>query len=83
MTTLPAIVFYTACLILFLCFSGWATIIWFQNQPQMKSILSDPNRHWSYKATIYYGLAFAIFLITAVFISFIVSLSFIIWKGNM
>lgn len=79
MESLPAVIFFTTCLILFLTFSTYATIIWIQSQPKLKEILNDPNRHWSFKFVLYYGMSWALFLIAATFISFIVGMSYLIW----
>lgn len=78
---LPLQVFLTSVVIMFLVFSVYASIIWMQNTPKLIEIMRNKNSsHWSYRATIYYGIAFAIFVVSSVFISFVVFLAMKIWS---
>lgn len=80
MDQLPMQVFLTSVVLIFLAFSVYSTVIWLQSTPKLKTILNKTSEtHWSYRWTIYYGIAFAIFLVASVFISFVVFLAIRVW----
>lgn len=72
-------VFGTLVILVFFGVSISAIAIWVKSFAKTKEILKDLNKHWSFKAFIYYGIFFTIFIIFAVFISLVVGLALLLF----
>jgi hypothetical protein len=83
MDGLPFFIFFTFTIITFFGISITAVTIWVKSTKATKSILKDPNTHWSLKGLIYYGIFFSIFIGAAVFISLIIGLAIFLWSINV
>lgn len=73
--SLPWAVFGTLVILVFFGISISAVIVWIKSFKKTREILQDVNQHWSFRAFIYYGIFFTIFICFAVFISLVVGLA--------
>lgn len=67
--TLAATVFTILIILIFLSISMTAVLFWIKADFNK---IKDSNVHWSRKAFVYYGIFFTIFIVSAIFISFVV-----------
>jgi len=79
--SLPLTIFLTAFGIIFLGVSVYCVGLWLRSVKGLKTLLEDQMQHWSLKLAIYYGIAFFIFLVSSVLMSFVVLLAITIWRG--
>jgi len=76
------IMFIVLTLLTFVTFFGISitAIAFWLKTPKVK--LNSKDLHWAFKGLIYYGIFFTIFIVSSVFLSFIVLLAFVINGGR-
>ncbi len=65
------IFFSTLVVIIFFGITVSAITFWIKSAQKTKELLKDPQKHWSVKMFVYYGIYSSIFIIAAVFLSLI------------
>ncbi len=83
MNELFVFIFYVFIIIIFFGISITSISIWIKSFAKTKEILKDPNKHWSFKAFIYYGIFFSIFITFIVFLSMVIGLAMFMWSFNV
>ena len=81
MNSLAFMVFSVLVVLVFFGIGITCMAIWFKSFAKTREILRSPTEHWSVKGAIYYGAYFAIFIVSSVFISFVVIIAYILWSG--
>ena len=65
------IFFSTLMVIVFFGITISAITFWIKSALKTKEILKDPQRHWSVKMFVYYGIYSSIFIVAAIFLSLV------------
>jgi len=83
MSEVQFFIFFLFVVLIFFGISISAVTTWIRSFAKMKEILKDPNKHWSFKGFIYYGVFFTIFITFSVFVSLVVGMGIWIWSINV